>query len=167
MNVNDKNSSMWNLLKESYTQRNTQSNNISGYSNNSNSIFNTQNQQGVNGISSLFDLGSDTTTTNTEIRDSFEISSELSKLQDFAKDFSQNFTKNLESLENLGNAMQQSGILSKEEKIGFDVLYKFNPKLDSAQTQNILQNTNLSKENANLLSQVERKISAVRYFGNF
>lgn len=166
MNVNDKNSSMWNLLNQSYAQQNTKSNDISGF-NNSNSVFSTQNQQGVNGISSLFNLDSDTKTTNTEIQDSFEISSELSNLQKFAKSFSQSLANNFENLENLGNAMQQNGILSKEEKIGFDVLYKINPNLDPAQTQNILQNTNLSKENANLLSQVDRKVSAVRYFGGF
>ncbi len=51
--------------------------------------------------------------------------------------------------------------------MGFDVLQKFNPSLDSIQTQNLLQNTNLSQENKNLLNQVDRKISAVRYFGGF
>ena len=157
MNVNDKNSSMWNLLNQSYAQQNAKSNDISGF-NNSNSVFSTQNQQGVNGISSLFDLDSNTKIANMEIQDSFEISSELSNLQNFAKNFSQSLANNFEKLENLGNAMQQNGILSKEEKIGFDVLYKINPNLDSAQTQNILQNTNLSKENANLLSQDRKSV---------
>lgn len=166
MNVNDKNNA-WSLLNQSYTQKqSTNSSNI-GYSKDSNSLFGTQNTQGVEGISSLFDLGTQPTSTTTEIHDSFEISSELTNLQDFAKNFSENFAKNSESLGNLGNAMQQSGILSAEEKMGFDVLYKFNPSLDSTQTQNLLQNTNLSKENLNLLSQVDRKIGAVRYFGGF
>ncbi len=169
MNINDKGNT-WSLLNQSYTQQNTKSNDI-GYSKDSHSFFgtqSTQDAQSTDAISSLFNLGSNPTTTTTlEIQDSFEISPELLKLQNFARSFSENFTKNLESLENLGNAMQQNGILTSEEKVGFDVLYKFNPNLDSTQTQNILQNTNLSKENMNLLSQVDRKINAIRYFGGF
>lgn len=170
MNVTDKNQSMWGLLNQSYTQQN-KSDNISGYSNGSNSPFSTQNAkntQEVDAISSLFDLGSKTATqTTAEIQDSFEISAELSKLQEFAKQFSMESLKKLGNWESLGNAMQQSGILSPEEKIGFDILQKFNPSLDSTQTQNLLQNGNLSKESANLLSQVDKKINAIRYFGGF
>ncbi|MDE5926272.1 MAG: hypothetical protein K2N75_08280 [Helicobacter sp.] len=171
MNVNDKNQSMWGLLNQSYTQQNTKSNNISGYSNDSNSLFstqNTQNSQGIDAISNLFNVdSSNNKTIITEIQDSFEISAELSNLQNFAQNFSAKFENNFESLKDLGDAMLQSGILNNEEKVGFDVLQKFNPSLDSAQTQNILQNTNLSQENKNLLNQVDRKISAIRYFGGF
>ncbi|CAM3571000.1 hypothetical protein [Helicobacter sp. UBA3407] len=168
MNVNDKNQSMWGILQQSYTQQNTKSNNISGYSKDSNSLFGTQNTQGIDTISSLFNVDSNTDkTTITEIQDSFEVSAELTNLQHFAKNFSAKFENNFESLKDLGDAMLQSGILNKEEKMGFDVLQKFNPSLDSIQTQNLLQNTNLSQENKNLLNQVDRKISAVRYFGGF
>lgn len=170
MNVNDKNQSMWGLLNQSYTQQNAKSDNISGYSNNSHSLFgaqNTKNTQEVDAISSLFDLGSKTTQTTTEIQDSFEISAELSKLQEFAKQFSMDSFGKLGNWESLGNAMQQSGLLSPEEKVGFDILQKFNPSLDSTQTQNLLQNRNLSKESANLLSQVDRKVNVIRYFGGF
>lgn len=171
MNVTDKNQSMWGLLNQSYTQQNAKSDNISGYYDNSHSLFGTQNAkntQEVDAISSLFDLGSKTTTqTTTEIQDSFEISAELSKLQEFAKQFSMDSLKKLGNWESLGNAMQQSGLLSPEEKIGFDILQKFNPNFDSTQTQNLLQNGNLSKESANLLSQVDRKVNVIRYFGGF
>ncbi len=171
MNVTDKNQSMWGLLNQSYTQQNTKSDNVSGYSDNSHSSFGTQNAkntQEVDAITSLFDLGSKTTTqTTTEIQDSFEMSAELSKLQEFAKQFSMDSLKKLGNWANLGNAMQQSGLLSPEEKIGFDILQKFNPNFDSTQTQNLLQNGNLSKESVNLLSQVDRKVNVIRYFGGF
>ena len=161
MQVNDKNSQIWGLLSQAYDNNKG----ISGYSKESgfNSVFKTQETQGVQGIESLFD--NTQKLFETEVNDIFTLSNDFSNLRNFAKDFSQNGdTSNLNAL---GLAMFEHGILSKEEKIGFDVLYKFNPSLDSAQTQNLLQNTNLSQSNKDLLSEVDKKIGAVRYFGNF
>ncbi|MBX7490019.1 hypothetical protein [Helicobacter turcicus] len=161
MQVSDKNNQIWGLLSQAYNQ--SKSSDLTGYTNqsDSNSIFFTKETQKTEGINALFDVANSTGITN-EIEDVLTLSHDFTKMRDFAKDFRING-----NLSELGDAMAQSGILSKEEKIGFDVLYKFNPSLDSTQTQNILQNTNLSKENMNLLSNVDRKISAVRYFGNF
>ncbi|MCI5968708.1 hypothetical protein [Helicobacter sp.] len=150
MQVSDKNSQMWGLLSQAYDQNKS-----------SNLTSSTKETQKTEGIDTLFD----TINSNikpSEIEDTLTLSHDFTKLRDFAKDFSING-----NLSELGDAMAQSGILNKEEKMGFDMLYKFNPSLDSTQTQNLLQNANLSKENLNLLSNVERKISAVRYFGNF
>ncbi|PKT76900.1 hypothetical protein BCM35_02965 [Helicobacter winghamensis] len=161
MQVGDKNNQMWGLLSQAYDQN--KSSNLTGFTNksDSNSVFSTKETQKTQGIDALFDTAN-TNTTTREIEDVLTLSHDFTKMRDFAKDFSING-----NLSELGDAMMQNGILSKEEKMGFDVLYKFNPSLDSTQTQNILQNANLSKENLNLLSNVDRKISAVRYFGNF
>ncbi|QOQ98621.1 hypothetical protein [Helicobacter winghamensis] len=161
MQVGDKNNQMWGLLSQAYDQN--KSSNLTGFTNksDSNSVFSTKETQKAQGIDALFDTAN-TNTTTREIEDVLTLSHDFTKMRDFAKDFSING-----NLSELGDAMMQNGILSKEEKMGFDVLYKFNPSLDSTQTQNILQNANLSKENLNLLSNVDRKISAVRYFGNF
>lgn len=161
MQVNDKNSQIWGLLSQAYDNNKE----ISGYSKESgfNSVFKTKETQDVQGIESLFD--NTQKSFKTEVNDIFTLSNDFSNLRNFAKDFSQNGdTSNLNAL---GLAMFERGILSKEEKIGFDVLYKFNPNLDSSQTQNLLQNTNLSQSNKDLLGVVDKKISAVRYFGNF
>lgn len=161
MQVNDKNSQIWGLLSQAYDNNKG----ISGYPKESglNSVFKTQEIQGVQGIESLFDNAQKL--FETEVNDIFTLSNDFSNLRNFAKDFSQNSdTSNLNAL---GLAMFERGILSKEEKIGFDVLYKFNPSLDSSQTQNLLQNANLSQSNKDLLGAVDKKISAVRYFGNF
>lgn len=161
MQVNDKNSQIWGLLSQAYDNNKE----ISGYSKESgfNSVFKTKETQDVQGIESLFD--NTQKSFKTEVNDIFTLSNDFSNLRNFAKDFSQNGdTSNFNAL---GLAMFERGILSKEEKIGFDVLYKFNPNLDSSQTQNLLQNTNLSQSNKDLLGVVDKKISAVRYFGNF
>lgn len=161
MQVNDKNSQIWGLLSQAYDNNKG----ISEYSKESgfNSVFKTKETQGVQGIESLFD--NTQKLFETEVNDIFTLSNDFSNLRNFAKDFSQNGdTSNLNAL---GLAMFERGILSKEEKIGFDVLYKFNPSLDSSQTQNLLQNANLSQSNKDLLGAVDKKISAVRYFGNF
>ncbi len=63
--------------------------------------------------------------------------------------------------------MYENGILNKEEKMGYDILMKLNPTLDTQTTQNILQTPTLSEENRNLLANVDKKIGAVRYFGGF
>ena len=81
-------------------------------------------------------------------------------MQNFASIFSGD-------LKNLGNAMYENGILNKEEKMGYDILIKLNPTLDTQTTQNILQTPTLSEENRNLLANVDKKIGAVRYFGGF
>lgn len=161
MQVSDKNNQMWGLLSQAYNRNSSE--NLIGLSskNDSTSVFSTKETQKTQGIDTLFD----TTISNnasSEIKDVLTLSHDFTKMRDFAKEFSVNG-----NLSELGDAMVQSGILNKEEKMGFDVLYKFNPSLDPMQTQNILQNANLSKENMNLLSNVDRKISAVRYFGNF
>ena len=117
----------------------------------------------MQGIESLFDSAQKS--LDTVVNDIFTLSSDFSNLRNFAKDFSQ--SGDISNLNTLGSAMYERGILNKEEKMGFDVLYKFNPSLDSAQTQNLLQNTNLSESNKDLLSEVDKKIGAVRYFGNF
>lgn len=161
MQVNNKNSQIWGLLSQAYDNNKE----ISGYSKESgfNSVFKTKETQDVQGIESLFD--NTQKSFKTEVNDIFTLSNDFSNLRNFAKDFSQNGdTSNLNAL---GLAMFEREILSKEEKIGFDVLYKFNPNLDSSQTQNLLQNTNLSQSNKDLLGVVDKKISAVRYFGNF
>lgn len=161
MQVNDKNSQILGLLSQAYDNNKG----ISEYSKESgfNSVFKTKETQGVQGIESLFD--NTQKLFETEVNDIFTLSNDFSNLRNFAKDFSQNGdTSNLNAL---GLAMFERGILSKEEKIGFDVLYKFNPSLDSSQTQNLLQNANLSQSNKDLLGAVDKKISAVRYFGNF
>ena len=161
MQVNDKNSQIWGLLSQAYDNNKG----ISEYSKESgfNSVFKTKETQGVQGIESLYD--NTQKLFETEVNDIFTLSNDFSNLRNFAKDFSQNGdTSNLNAL---GLAMFERGILSKEEKIGFDVLYKFNPSLDSSQTQNLLQNANLSQSNKDLLGAVDKKISAVRYFGNF
>lgn len=161
MQVNDKNSQIWGLLSQAYDNNKG----ISEYSKESgfNSVFKTKETQGVQGIESLFD--NTQKLFETEVNDIFTLSNDFSNLRNFAKDFSQNGdTSNLNAL---GLAMFERGILSKEEKIGFDVLCKFNPSLDSSQTQNLLQNANLSQSNKDLLGAVDKKISAVRYFGNF
>lgn len=160
MNVTDKNSQMWNLLSQSYDkQNNNTNNNISGYSSptKSDSIFGAQEVSEVD--SSLFSQES-SFYTPSQIQDSLEISKELSTMQRFAAEFSGD-------LEQLGAAMYENGILNREEKMGFDILSKFNPSLDSQTTQNLLENSNLSSENRNLLANVDKKISAVRYFGGF
>ena len=161
MQVNDKNSQIWGLLSQAYDNNKG----ISGYSKESgfNSVFKTKETQGVQGIESLFD--STQKSLDTVVNDIFTLSSDFSNLRNFAKDFSQ--SGDISNLNTLGSAMYERGILNKEEKMGFDVLYKFNPSLDSAQTQNLLQNTNLSQSNKDLLSEVDKKIGAVRYFGNF
>lgn len=163
MQVNDQNSQIWGLLSQAYD--NNKSGNISGYSKESgfNSVFKTKETQGVQGIESLFDNAQKS--FETEINDIFTLSNDFSNLRNFAKDFSQN--GDISNLNALGSAMFERGILSKEEKMGFDVLYKFNPSLDSSQTQNLLQNANLSQSNKDLLGAVDKKIGAVRYFGNF
>ena len=161
MQVNDKNSQIWGLLSQAYDNNKG----ISGYSKESgfNSVFKTKETQGVQGIESLFD--NTQKLFETEVNDIFTLSNDFSNLRNFAKDFSQNGdTSNLNAL---GLAMFERGILSKEEKIGFDVLYKFNPSLDSSQTQNLLPNATLSQSNKDLLGAVDKKISAVRYFGHF
>lgn len=161
MQVNDKNTQILGLLSQAYDNNKG----ISEYSKESgfNSVFKTKETQGVQGIESLFD--NTQKLFETEVNDIFTLSNDFSNLRNFAKDFSQNGdTSNLNAL---GLAMFERGILSKEEKIGFDVLYKFNPSLDSSQTQNLLQNANLSQSNKDLLGAVDKKISAVRYFGNF
>ncbi|TLD85050.1 hypothetical protein LS70_000355 [Helicobacter sp. MIT 11-5569] len=162
MQVSDKNNQMWGLLSQAYDQN--KSSNLTGYTNNSNSnsIFSTEKTQKSQNVDTLFDVVNSTGVMTNDIEDVLTLSHDFSKMRDFAKEFS---IKG--NLSELGDAMAQSGILNKEEKMGFDVLYKINPSLDSAQTQNILQNSNLSKENINLLSNVDRKIGAVRYFGNF
>lgn len=161
MQVNDKNSQIWGLLSQAYDNNKG----ISEYSKESgfNSVFKTKETQGVQGIESLFD--NTQKLFETEVNDIFTLSNDFSNLRNFAKDFSQN--GDTSNLNTLGLAMFERGILSKEEKIGFDVLYKFNPSLDSSQTQNLLQNANLSQSNKDLLGAVDKKISAVRYFGNF
>ena len=163
MQVNDQNNQIWGFLSQAYD--NNKSSDISGYSKDSgfNSVFKTKETQGVQGIESLFD--STQKSLDTVVNDIFTLSSDFSNLRNFAKDFSQ--SGDISNLNTLGSAMYERGILNKEEKMGFDVLYKFNPSLDSAQTQNLLQNTNLSQSNKDLLSEVDKKIGAVRYFGNF
>lgn len=162
MQVSDKNNQMWGLLSQAYNQN--KPSDLTSYTNksNSNSIFSTKETRKAEGIDALFDVANSSRITTSEVEDVLTLSHDFTKMRDFAKDFSVNG-----NLSELGDAMAQSGILSKEEKMGFDVLYKFNPSLDSAQTQNILQSANLSKENVSLLNNVDRKISAVRYFGNF
>ncbi|WP_299546651.1 hypothetical protein [uncultured Helicobacter sp.] len=162
MQVSDKNSQMWGLLSQAYDE--SKSNNLTGFTNknDSNSVFSTKETQKTQGIDALFEAPSSNIASN-EVQDVFTLSYDFTKLRDFAKEFGSNNG----NLSELGNAMAQNGILNQEEKMGFDVIYKFNPNLDSTQTQNLLQNANLSKENMNLLSNVERKINAVRYFGNF
>ena len=91
------------------------------------------------GLESLFDSAQKS--LDTVVNDIFTLSSDFSNLRNFAKDFSQ--SGDISNLNTLGSAMYERGILNKEEKMGFDVLYKINPSLDSAQTQNLLQNTNL------------------------
>ena len=163
MQVNDQNNQIWGLLSQAYD--NNKSSDISGYSKDSgfNSVFKAKETQGVQGIESLFDSAQKS--LDTVVNDIFTLSSDFSNLRNFAKDFSQ--SGDISNLNTLGSAMYERGILNKEEKMGFDVLYKFNPSLDSAQTQNLLQNTNLSQSNKDLLSEVDKKIGAVRYFGNF
>ena len=163
MQVNDQNNQIWGLLSQAYD--NNKSRYISWYSKDSgfNSVFKTKETQGVQGIESLFDSAQKS--LDTVVNDIFTLSSDFSNLRNFAKDFSQ--SGDISNLNTLGSAMYERGILNKEEKMGFDVLYKFNPSLDSAQTQNLLQNTNLSQSNKDLISEVDKKIGAVRYFGNF
>ena len=163
MQVNDQNNQIWGFLSQAYD--NNKSSDISGYSKDSgfNSVFKAKETQGVQGIESLFD--STQKSLDTVVNDIFTLSSDFSNLRNFAKDFSQ--SGDISNLNTLGSAMYERGILNKEEKMGFDVLYKINPSLDSAQTQNLLQNTNLSQSNKDLLSEVDKKIGAVRYFGNF
>lgn len=159
MNVNDKNSSMVSLLSQSYNKQNSNTNDISGYQpKDSNSIFGTQKSSATSGVSSLFDAGSTYLPSNVD--DKFEISGELAKLQHFSSSFDN-------ELKDLGQAMYDNGILNAEEKIGFDVILKNNPTLDVGVTQNLLKNPNLTKESFDLLSGVDKKISAVRYFGGF
>ena len=160
MNITDKNSSMWGLFSQSYdAQNNNANNNISGYSNplKSDSVFGTQKVSKTD--SSLFSQEGNFYAPS-QIQDTLEISQELSTIQTFATNFSGN-------LEELGDAMLENKLLNKEEKMGFDILSKLNPNLDSKTTQNLLDNSNLSDENRNLLANVDKKISAVRYFGGF
>lgn len=156
-----KQSNMWNLLSSAYDAQ--KKDNITGYSNQNsgNSIFGVDSAQEVQNASLNGIFG---TSQNTPIVDSFSKSDMLSKIQDFANTFANTFDGNLE---NLGDAMYDAKILSTEEKMGYDVLVKYNPSLDSAQTQNLLQHANLSKDTINLLNNVDTKIGAVRYFGNF
>ncbi|EES89825.1 hypothetical protein [Helicobacter canadensis] len=160
MNVTDKNSSMWNLLSQSYdAQNNNANNNISGYSSplKNDSVFGAQEISKTD--SNLFSQ-ENSFYTPSQIQDTLEISQELSTIQNFATNFSGD-------LKELGESMYENGLLNKEEKMGFDILSKLNPSLDSKTTQNLLNNSNLSDENRNLLANVDKKINAVRYFGGF
>lgn len=160
MNITDKNTSMWGLLSQSYNKNNNNENNITGYSSSkSDSIFGTQEISSTDLVSSLFSQ-ENSLYSPSQIQDSVEISNDLSKMQNFASIFSGD-------LKNLGNAMYENGILNKEEKMGYDILMKLNPTLDTQTTQNILQTPTLSEENRNLLANVDKKIGAVRYFGGF
>ena len=160
MNITDKNTSMWGLLSQSYNKNNNNENNITGYSSSkSDSIFGAQETSSTDLVSSLFSQ-ENSLYSPSQIQDSVEISSDLSKMQNFASIFSGD-------LKNLGNAMYENGILNKEEKMGYDILMKLNPTLDTQTTQNILQTPTLSEENRNLLANVDKKIGAVRYFGGF
>ncbi|MDA3966680.1 MULTISPECIES: hypothetical protein [Helicobacter] len=159
MNVNDKNNSMVSLLSQSYNKQNSNTNDISGYQpKDSNSIFGAQKSSETSNISSLFDAGSMYLPSSVE--DKFEVSGELAKLQHFSSSFD-------DDLKDLGQAMYDNGILNAEEKMGFDIILKNNPTLDAGVTQNLLKNPNLTQESFNLLSGVDKKISAVRYFGGF
>ncbi len=159
MNVDSKSNQTWGLLSQAYDKTTTNQTDISGYFNrDSSAIFNTQKTEKTQEIKDLFDF-SDQTIRQLE-EDSFTLSNDLKTLQKFAYNFSG-------TLENLGNAMAENGILSQEEKAGFDVLYRFNPQLDVGQTKTLLQNQNLTQESLKLLNQVNQKVGAVRYFGGF
>lgn len=160
MNVNDRNNSMVNLLSQSYDKQNSNANNITGYQQNdqSNSIFGTQKSSETSDVSSLFGTGS--SYLPSDIQDKFEMSGDLAKLQYFSSSFK-------DDIKELGQAMYDNGILNEEEKMGFDIIAKNNPSLDTEVTQNLLKNSNLSEDSFNLLSSVDKKINAVRYFGGF
>ncbi|CAM2816501.1 hypothetical protein [Helicobacter burdigaliensis] len=166
MNVNNQ-KGMFGLLSQAYdNQYNNKDNNISGYpKQNSNSAFNIEEASNVSETSSLFSTNG-TFFNPSLIQDSFESSNELSKIQSFASSFDEEI-KDLGSAKKLGEAMYDNGILNQQEKMGFDLLAKLNPTLDSNITNNLIQNSNLSSENAKLLSNVDKKIGAVRYFGGF
>ena len=155
MQVNDKNS-MWQILNGNYNQNKEIGTNPQ--SQGSNSVFNTQKAEEIQGIDSVF--SQNITNQSEKITDSFEISPTLQNMQQIAKDFDGDFQK-------LGDSMLQSGIFNQEEKIGFDALFKANPRLDSITNQNIINNSNLNANYANLLSGVDKKIDMMRFLGNF
>ncbi|MDD6055124.1 MAG: hypothetical protein SOW25_00780 [Helicobacter sp.] len=151
----DKNT-QWGLLSNSYD---TQKQSATTQNPFINTLEKTNSLDKTDGISSLFDIGQNVS-VDSGILDSFSLSNELQKVQNFAKNFSGD-------LGNLGQEMQRSGILNAEEKMGFDVINKFNPSLDSAKTQEMLKNSNLSQQSTELLNNVDKKIAMVRYFGGF
>lgn len=158
MQVNDKNASMWNILNGNYSPQKSISDSTS--EKNSSSITNTQKTEKTIGIDSLFSQNATNTLESEKIEDTFEVSNTFQNMKKIANDFDGNFA-------NLGNSMLDYGILSNEEKIGFDALYKANPKLDSQTNQNIINNSNLNANYANLLNGVDKKIDMIRYLGNF
>ncbi|PZT47938.1 hypothetical protein B6S12_06375 [Helicobacter valdiviensis] len=168
MNINNQNAGMFGLLSQAYdNQYNNKDNNISGYpkQNSGNSSFNIEETSSINETSSLFSTQG-TFFNPSLIQDTFESSNELAKIQSFASSFEAEI-KNPNNTQKLGEAMYENGILNKQEKIGFDLLQKLNPSLDSNITNELIQNSNLNSENAKLLSNVDKKIGAVRYFGGF
>ena len=156
MQIGDQSSQVLDVLTQAYNQNIL--NNTTNPTNTS-SIPATEEIQSLDGIDGLLN---ETNSTTSNIQDVVTLSYDFTQMLNFAQSFSANG-----NLSELGSAMEQSGILSREEKIGFDILYKYNPSLDSARTQSMLQNMNLSRENVNLLSSVERKVNAVRYLGGF
>ena len=158
MQVNDKNASMWNILNGNYSPQKSISDSIS--EKNSSSITNTQKTEKAIGIDSLFSQNATNTLESEKIEDTFEVSNTFQNMKKIANDFDGNFA-------NLGNSMLDYGILSNKEKIGFDALYKANPKLDLQTNKNIINNSNLNANYANLLNGVDKKIDMIRYLGNF
>ncbi|WP_104722700.1 hypothetical protein [Helicobacter mesocricetorum] len=159
MDINNKNNSMWGLLDKAYQNQKTNNNNISNDLSNNNSLFKTQEATKTESLFNLFDNKTSLYTSNA-IQDSFEKSDTITKIQNFASTFNQ-------ALSELGEAMYKNGIINKEEKMGFDILQKYNPTLDPQQTKNILETSNLSAENLQLLKTIDKKIGAIRYFGRF
>lgn len=159
MNINDKNSSMWGLLNKAYQNKNTNNDSISEYLPKNNSTFKAQKTTKTESLFNIFNDKPNLYTPST-IQDSFEKSNTMTKIQNFAATFNQNLSE-------LGEAMYNNGIINKEEKMGFDILQKYNPNLNPQQTKNILETSNLSAENLQLLKNLDKKIGAIRYFGGF
>lgn len=112
-------------------------------------VSNTQQVGGVQGsdISGLLDLN---------IQDTYEQSKELSLLKQIAQADLSN--------EQLGEVLYDNGLLSAQEKGGFDFILRLNPSLDPNATEQIINNANLSKDMRQTLNTVSNRINAVAYF---
>lgn len=151
------------LLSKYYNTQNAVMKNT-GYSD---SVQNqkTKQTQDVNGIFELPLTPQPTQFNPSDFEDTFEKSPDLARIENFGKSFA-SFVGN-ENLAALGSAMKEAGILDSREKMAFDVLYKFNPSLESSGNAALAKSPNLNPQISDLLASVGNKIDAVRYFGNF